>query len=221
MFGVGGGFGIVLSGVIVDHFSWRWLFILGSIAVAASIVLVHRFVPESPAHQACDSLLAHAHAVRAQLGLDARGAVGLARVAEGRFDHPLELAVSQGAPRRRAPAPGVIASRAHLEHGAEPGEIPAARRTVTTSAVTLSTRSFATAAPIRAPSIATSEPYSRGRQNLTTGGPFGANSSSPKRTKGLQVQAFLGGASRTRTGDPLGAIQVLSQLSYSPARVEV
>jgi hypothetical protein len=25
------------------------------------------------------------------------------------------------------------------------------------------------------------------------------------------------GASRTRTGDPLGAIQVLSQLSYSPA----
>ena len=48
VFGVGGGFGIVLSGVIVDHFSWRWLFILGSIAVAASIVLVHRFVPESP-----------------------------------------------------------------------------------------------------------------------------------------------------------------------------
>ncbi|MBA3364655.1 MAG: MFS transporter [Actinobacteria bacterium] len=48
VFGVGGGFGIVLSGVIVDHFSWRWLFILGSIAVALSIVLVHRFVPESP-----------------------------------------------------------------------------------------------------------------------------------------------------------------------------
>jgi hypothetical protein len=27
--GVGGGFGIVLSGVIVDNLSWRWLFLLG------------------------------------------------------------------------------------------------------------------------------------------------------------------------------------------------
>src|SRR5918911_2064306 len=48
VFGVGGGFGIVLSGVIVDHLSWRWLFIVGAIGIAASIVLVHRFVPESP-----------------------------------------------------------------------------------------------------------------------------------------------------------------------------
>jgi hypothetical protein len=29
------------------------------------------------------------------------------------------------------------------------------------------------------------------------------------------------GASRTRTGDLLGAIQALSQLSYSPANAEV
>ena len=48
VFGVGGGFGIVLSGVIVDHFSWRLLFLLGSIPVAVSIWLVHRYVPESP-----------------------------------------------------------------------------------------------------------------------------------------------------------------------------
>ncbi len=48
VWGIGGGFGIVLSGVIVDHFSWRYLFLLGSIPVALSIVLVHRFVPESP-----------------------------------------------------------------------------------------------------------------------------------------------------------------------------
>ncbi len=48
VFGVGGGFGIVLSGVIVDNFSWRWLFIIGGLGVAASVVLVHRFVPESP-----------------------------------------------------------------------------------------------------------------------------------------------------------------------------
>ena len=48
VFGVGGGFGIVLSGVIVDHFSWRLLFLLGSIPVALSLVLVDRYVPESP-----------------------------------------------------------------------------------------------------------------------------------------------------------------------------
>ena len=46
--GVGGGLGIVLSGLIVDNLSWRWLFVVGAIPVAASIVLVHRFVPESP-----------------------------------------------------------------------------------------------------------------------------------------------------------------------------
>ena len=48
VFGVGGGFGIVLSGLIVDHLSWRWLFIFGSIGIALAIVLVARFVPESP-----------------------------------------------------------------------------------------------------------------------------------------------------------------------------
>ena len=48
VWGVGGGFGIVLSGVVVDHFSWRLLFLLGAIPVALSMVLIHRYVPESP-----------------------------------------------------------------------------------------------------------------------------------------------------------------------------
>src|SRR3989440_2484328 len=48
VFGIGGGFGIVFSGLIVDHLSWRWLFIFGAIPVAVAIPLVHRFVPESP-----------------------------------------------------------------------------------------------------------------------------------------------------------------------------
>jgi EmrB/QacA subfamily drug resistance transporter len=48
VFGIGGGFGIVLSGLIVDNASWRWLFIVGAITIAAAAVLVHRFVPESP-----------------------------------------------------------------------------------------------------------------------------------------------------------------------------
>src|SRR5438876_11274754 len=44
VFGIGGGFGIVFSGVIVDNFSWRWLFVVGALGVAASVVLAHRFV---------------------------------------------------------------------------------------------------------------------------------------------------------------------------------
>jgi EmrB/QacA subfamily drug resistance transporter len=48
VFGVGGGLGVVLSGVIIDNVSWRWLFLGGAVPVAVAIVLVHRFVPESP-----------------------------------------------------------------------------------------------------------------------------------------------------------------------------
>jgi EmrB/QacA subfamily drug resistance transporter len=46
--GVGGGLGLVLSGVLIDQLSWRWLFIVGAIAVGLAAVLVWRFVPESP-----------------------------------------------------------------------------------------------------------------------------------------------------------------------------
>jgi len=48
VFGIGGGLGLVLSGVIVDNASWRWLFVVGAAGVAIAIVLVHRFIPESP-----------------------------------------------------------------------------------------------------------------------------------------------------------------------------
>jgi hypothetical protein len=43
----------------------------------------------------------------------------------------------------------------------------------------------------------------------------------PLEKKGPVSRAFESGASRTRTGDLLGAIQALSQLSYSPERGEV
>jgi EmrB/QacA subfamily drug resistance transporter len=48
VFGIGGGLGLVFSGLITDHASWRWLFVAGAVPVAFAIVLVHRFVPESP-----------------------------------------------------------------------------------------------------------------------------------------------------------------------------
>ena len=48
VFAVGGGLGLVLSGVLLDSLSWRWIFGLGALGVAAAVVLVHLFVPESP-----------------------------------------------------------------------------------------------------------------------------------------------------------------------------
>jgi EmrB/QacA subfamily drug resistance transporter len=48
VYGVGGGAGILLAGVIVDNLSWRWIFILSDVAIAIALVLVIRFVPESP-----------------------------------------------------------------------------------------------------------------------------------------------------------------------------
>lgn len=48
VFAIGGGLGLVLAGVIVDHLAWRWLFVVGAVGVGAALVLVWRFVPESP-----------------------------------------------------------------------------------------------------------------------------------------------------------------------------
>ncbi|HWQ23914.1 MAG TPA: MFS transporter [Gaiellaceae bacterium] len=48
VFAVGGGLGLVLSGVIVDSLSWHWIFVVGSLAVGTAMILVYLFVPESP-----------------------------------------------------------------------------------------------------------------------------------------------------------------------------
>ena len=46
--GVGGGLGLVLSGLLIDLGSWRWLFIVGAAVVGIAVIGVWRFVPESP-----------------------------------------------------------------------------------------------------------------------------------------------------------------------------
>jgi EmrB/QacA subfamily drug resistance transporter len=47
-FGLGGGFGLVLSGAILEHLGWQWLFVLGSLPALGAAALIHRWVPESP-----------------------------------------------------------------------------------------------------------------------------------------------------------------------------
>jgi EmrB/QacA subfamily drug resistance transporter len=46
--GIGGGAGIVLAGVIVQHLSYHWLFWFPLVAVAVAAVAAALFVPESP-----------------------------------------------------------------------------------------------------------------------------------------------------------------------------
>ncbi|MEA2427459.1 MAG: hypothetical protein QOF37_1087 [Thermoleophilaceae bacterium] len=47
-FGIGGGGGLVLAGVLVDHLSWEWIFWVGLVMVAIATVATHYFIPESP-----------------------------------------------------------------------------------------------------------------------------------------------------------------------------
>ncbi len=46
--GVGAGIGIVLSGVIVEHLNYHWLFWIPLLATLVAIVATWRFIPESP-----------------------------------------------------------------------------------------------------------------------------------------------------------------------------
>ncbi|MGQ0845868.1 MAG: MFS transporter [Sporichthyaceae bacterium] len=47
-FGIGGGVGLIASGVIVDNLSWHWVFWIGLMVVLVAIVATHFWVPESP-----------------------------------------------------------------------------------------------------------------------------------------------------------------------------
>jgi EmrB/QacA subfamily drug resistance transporter len=47
-FGIGGGVGLVASGLIVDHLSYHWVYWIGLLVVLGALLLTYLFVPESP-----------------------------------------------------------------------------------------------------------------------------------------------------------------------------
>jgi EmrB/QacA subfamily drug resistance transporter len=47
-FGIGGGAGLVLSGLIVDHLAYEWIFWLAFVVVVGSLIATKLYVPESP-----------------------------------------------------------------------------------------------------------------------------------------------------------------------------
>jgi EmrB/QacA subfamily drug resistance transporter len=62
--GIGGGLGLVLGGVLIDHASYHWIFWLGAATGIVAAVSTQLFVPESP--------------IRTPARLDVRGALVLA-----------------------------------------------------------------------------------------------------------------------------------------------
>jgi EmrB/QacA subfamily drug resistance transporter len=46
--GVGGGLGIVTAGLVVDNLNWRWLFVVSAAIGLVALILVWRFIPDSP-----------------------------------------------------------------------------------------------------------------------------------------------------------------------------
>jgi MFS family permease len=50
VFGIGGGFGFVLAGLILDHLSWRFIFVVPAAPVAVGIWLVMRHIPDRAEH---------------------------------------------------------------------------------------------------------------------------------------------------------------------------
>ncbi|WP_210493274.1 MFS transporter [Patulibacter sp. SYSU D01012] len=48
LLGIGGGAGVVLAGVIVDHLSYHWLFWIPLPAILLAAVATYRYIPESP-----------------------------------------------------------------------------------------------------------------------------------------------------------------------------
>jgi EmrB/QacA subfamily drug resistance transporter len=48
VFGAGGGIGLVVSGVVLEHLTWHWLFLIGAVPVLIATVLIALYVPESP-----------------------------------------------------------------------------------------------------------------------------------------------------------------------------
>ncbi len=47
-FGLGGGVGLVLGGLMLEHLSWQWLFVVGGVPSLVAAALIARCVPESP-----------------------------------------------------------------------------------------------------------------------------------------------------------------------------
>src|SRR3954451_8124225 len=47
-FGIGGGAGLILGGLLIDHASYHWIFWLGAAMAAAAAILTELMIPESP-----------------------------------------------------------------------------------------------------------------------------------------------------------------------------
>ena len=88
-FGIGGGAGLILGGVLVDDASYHWIFWLGAAMAAVAAVLTQVLIPESP-NRSPGRIDIRGAAVLA-LGLDAAAAGDRARERVGLGQRPRTL----------------------------------------------------------------------------------------------------------------------------------
>ena len=92
--GVGGGLGLLLSGVVLDNLTWRWLFAIAAMIAATSAVVVHRVIHDEPSGR--DTRLDIPGAVLLMAAL-ASLMVGLTEGPELGWSDPVTLALFVGA----------------------------------------------------------------------------------------------------------------------------
>jgi MFS family permease len=92
--GVGGGVGLLLSGVVLDNLTWRWLFAIAALIAAAAAIVVHRVIHDEPSGR--DTRLDVPGAILLMAAL-ASLMVGLTEGPELGWGDPVTLALFAGA----------------------------------------------------------------------------------------------------------------------------
>ena len=118
-FGIGGGAGLIIGGVLVDGASYHWIFWLGAAMAAVAAVLTQVLIPESPNRQPGRIDVRGAARARGRPRAAAAGDRPRQRVGLGERPHA-------GADRRRRRDPGRL-GRAAEAHGAAARRRRAAR----------------------------------------------------------------------------------------------
>ena len=116
-FGIGGGAGLILGGLITDHTSYHWIFWLGAISAALAAVFIELFVPESPVRTPGPRRRARRDRARPRADRAAAGDRQGQRVGLGRHAHARPVRGRRGDPQLLglAPAPHSRAARRHRD----------------------------------------------------------------------------------------------------------
>ena len=116
-FGIGGGAGLILGGVITDHASYHYIFWLGAVTAVLAAIATELFIPESPVRTPGRVDVRGALVLGRRPGRAAAGDLARQRMGLGRARERSPVRVRHHRARRldRAPAPHRGAARRHRD----------------------------------------------------------------------------------------------------------